>query len=72
MKKYNPPLYDSGDTAICHVFTHNQLTSDAVEVLIVNVDQWLLSDKCYLYKAISKRTNQVVWVKETDLTKKEA
>lgn len=64
-----PPKYETGERLKCLVPTHNDIVYDRIEVLIVTPDQWLEKDKCWLYRAISTRTNQHVYVKEIDLEK---
>lgn len=63
------PKYQASDRLICLVQSHNNPSVfDRVEVIIISTDQWLNDDKCWLYKAISTRTNQQVYVKEIDLS----
>jgi hypothetical protein len=39
-----------------------------VELIIKDAHEWMESESCWLYKAISKITHQVVYVRETELT----
>lgn len=38
-----------------------------VHLIIKDVHEWMEKESCWLYKAISKITNQVVYVRESEL-----
>ena len=62
------PLYKTGDKVWYSFPKLNDIVGeDAIVLIIVQSDQWLVDDKCWLYRAISTRTNQIVYVKEKDL-----
>ena len=51
--------------------TQNRLHStQSIELIIISFDQWLNEDMCWLYSAISRKTSQKVYVKESELTLK--
>lgn len=51
--------------------TQNRLHStQSIELIIISFDQWLNEDMCWLYSAISRKTSQKVYVKETELVRK--
>jgi hypothetical protein len=63
----NLPKYKSGDRVLYCVYYHNDIAGETIEVIIATFDQYLEKDNCWLYRAISTITNQIVFVKESDL-----
>lgn len=70
----NLPKYKSGDRVMYCVCYHNDIAGETIELIIALPDQYLEKDNCWLYRAISTITNQIVFVKEKDILeqKKEA
>jgi hypothetical protein len=63
------PLYKTGEKVWYRFPKLNDIVEeDAIVLIIVQSDQWLVDDKCWLYRAISTRTNHLVYVKEKDLS----
>ena len=72
--KYKPKFKQSDIVfyELKQVDTQNRVHStQSIELIIISFDQWLREDKCWLYSAISRKTSQKVYVKETELTPKE-
>lgn len=63
----NLPRYKSGDRVGYCVYYLNDIAGETIELIIATPDQYLEKDNCWLYRAISTITNQIVFVKESDL-----
>jgi len=62
------PKYIEGDRVLYDLISFNDSKKkEVVELIIICIDQWLEYDKCWLYRAISTITNQIVFVKEIHL-----